>query len=623
MFNKGVTKQDILKALYDKADTIQYLDPYGLSPHAGIYASIDNLASLAELDIVSFVYERMPPAPTLDFARKITLVDSLQFSKGFDTSTHPPSPAWNANRDYTGDSVWIGIYDEGIDPTHNDFRELVGPNDTVLRDADVYRGKPSSWEPPYSSHGTHVAGIAAGNGWMSHLDSLHGRHYQWHGVAPKALLVSRGFEDAGHEGDVNNHSFVISSCGYYESQNYYIDQYIRQHDITPGTDADNIMVFAACNNGSSNSGGGPYGNQQGFYSMLVDAKNAIKVGSHSNLSSEKSPFSSMGPTRDGRIGPDVMAPGAGNFYNDKWVIEIDSIQWKNGVSNGGTVKKAWYFNHVPPSTNCDSLTWGCSPWGIQSLNRGAGDTTLCIVGPTDGYPGISFFSDSLVPNQTAAFDDTLIIRYRISDTVSNGIIPQKQKRQLDCKLKWQSAALINYQVSSENVNFYLNMNVGWQVIKIPLQNVIQKTGAEIQTFPTWATGNTQIRRLWFQFSGRSILSVCPISYEPSGFYSYQDGSGTSMAAPFVTGLTALMLQKYGLHVLNNISLIHDNPFWNSTARAILIHTATDMVDTVYHHYNDNPDFTASGIGCEYCLRCRPRLGYRIWPGQRGKGIAIC
>jgi len=61
------------------------------------------------------------------------------------------------------------------------------------------------------------------------------------------------------------------------------------------------------------------------------------------------------------------------------------------------------------------------------------------------------------------------------------------------------------------------------------------------------------------------------------FYS----GGTSMAAPVVSGISALILEKWKTEVVPGANLHTQGP-WNSTVKAILVHTATDLI-------KDQPD----------------------------------
>ncbi|HLP40025.1 MAG TPA: S8 family serine peptidase, partial [Fibrobacteria bacterium] len=148
---------------------------------------------------------------------------------------------------------------------------------------------------------THVAGIAAGNGWGS--EDAGGRRYQFRGVAPKATLIPYW-----ESGDVNNHSFTNGFEAFYNYADAGVDERYSNHNgILP--DANNVGVWAAANNGGPRP---QYGVQRGWYSMLINAKNPIKVAA-AGADGRHASFSSMGPTRDGRIGPDITAPGEAVF----------------------------------------------------------------------------------------------------------------------------------------------------------------------------------------------------------------------------------------------------------------------------------------------------------------------
>lgn len=255
-----------------------------------VVATPERLLTLAELEEVARVEDYQEKLPLNDVSRNLTKVNALQ-APYIDTLTFPPTPAWNSGRPYTGDSIWIST-NEGMDLNHMDFRENTASG-TVPRLA-VPGDQMTS-----ALHGTHVAGIIGGNGWNSELNGNGGRRYQWRGVAPKVLYTT-GWD----AGDANNHSFIYSDQGYYTYNDVNFDIAASNHGGTRQED-DNVAVWAAANNGGYSA---QYGVQRGYYSMLINAKDVIKVGSV-DPNGLRSGFSSMGPIRDGRIGPDVMAPG--------------------------------------------------------------------------------------------------------------------------------------------------------------------------------------------------------------------------------------------------------------------------------------------------------------------------
>lgn len=220
----------------------------------------------------------------------------------------------------TGKDVRVGICDSGIDQLQNDF---------VTITAAGKKGSPRVYNirlEEYGIHGTHVASIVGGNGYNSKKNGY--SPYSLRGHAPETLLGDyphfRGQIKWYYQAvviqntDITNHSYPLKKNRFYDLEAQSIDMIIRG-DATyqQGSKKNRIpsrpQVWAAGNNGTCKN----FKMEKGYYSIGNNPKNAIVVGAVDTKDGRLSEFSSLGPTLDGRIKPDVVAPGA---YNS--VIEL-------------------------------------------------------------------------------------------------------------------------------------------------------------------------------------------------------------------------------------------------------------------------------------------------------------
>ena len=248
------------------------------------------------------------------------------------------------NHGIHGEEQLIGLTDTGIDiyscffydPEH-EVRYQIGDADTLHRKISIYIPYSNDREDGVDAHGTHVAGTLVGE---SNQDDRYNvsktTFLNSQGIAYKARLV---FEDIG-EGSgssaklqtprriVNLVDMVYSqgarihsaSWGAYastytsdtssiDSFMLYFDQFMNSRSNHP----DCLVVFAAGNDGEKG-----YSSEctmiyrEGTVYSPASAKNVLSVGSVYNSPSYndiRASFSCMGPTSDGRIKPDILAPG--------------------------------------------------------------------------------------------------------------------------------------------------------------------------------------------------------------------------------------------------------------------------------------------------------------------------
>ena len=259
-----------------------------------ISAKPNIIEQLALEDTIQWITE-IPPPKELDN-------DGARISTNVDVVN---GPAYNLN----GTGVVVGVWDGGeIDDTHDDFGNRV-----TLEDA-----------AGVNEHATHVAGIIGGDGSLS--ESSGGIANQWRGVADIVDIISydnngdfiNEYQDAisTYNMDISNNSwgYIISdgqgncdSYGDYSNETPELDDIVRTNRIA--------VVFSA---GNERNDGDCGIDGRGGYSCigpLKTAKNIITVGAINSNDNSMTTFSSWGPVDDGRIKPDLVAPGCEDDLN--------------------------------------------------------------------------------------------------------------------------------------------------------------------------------------------------------------------------------------------------------------------------------------------------------------------
>jgi serine protease AprX len=220
----------------------------------------------------------------------------------------PPEATWQraigldqVPNKYQGDGVTVASIDTGVTPTPN-----LGPRLLARVDLTAERDGLDRF-----GHGTHMAGVIAGDGTTT--------FGAYEGSAPEARLVSvkvAGWDGAtdvstviaGLQWVVSNRArfgirVVNLSWGTDATQGYGVDPLDRA--VERAWAAGLVVVVSAGNQGPA----------AGTVTKPADDPYVITVGAADTngtataLDDTVAPFSSAGPTADGRAKPDVLAPG--------------------------------------------------------------------------------------------------------------------------------------------------------------------------------------------------------------------------------------------------------------------------------------------------------------------------
>ena len=217
---------------------------------------------------------------------------------------------------YRGEGMVIAILDSGF-PGINEYKmfQHIFDEDRLLgyKDFVTNSGNPFTYTSTSGAHGSSV---------FSTIAMDYGEEVQ--GVAPGADFVLCVTEDVTSEYRIEEYNWILgaeyadsigadvinASVGYSfgfsnSSMNYTID------DLDGKTAIVSIGASIAASKGMVVvvSAGNEGNNQWKYITPPGDADGVVVVGSV-NMVSEKSSFSSVGPTADGRLKPDVMALGS-------------------------------------------------------------------------------------------------------------------------------------------------------------------------------------------------------------------------------------------------------------------------------------------------------------------------
>lgn len=216
----------------------------------------------------------------------------------------------------SGSNVDLGIWDGGRVDGHTDFSGRLTIVDTSATVGD---------------HATHVAGTMAGDGALSQDNG--GAPNQWKGMAPGSDIFSYYWDNpiTDHDGAINTYGIEISqnSWGYgVDSSNCwlygdYASDAPEFDDIVTGLYGDRIVVVFAAGNERDDGDCGmdsnpPYLNYANI-SPPATAKNVIAVGATNSNDDSMTDFSSWGPLDDGRVKPDLVAPGCESLQVENYV----------------------------------------------------------------------------------------------------------------------------------------------------------------------------------------------------------------------------------------------------------------------------------------------------------------
>jgi subtilisin-like proprotein convertase family protein len=427
----------------------------------------------------------------------------------------------------TGKNVMVEVNDFGIDAAHPDLAPRVFGSPT--NDA--------------SGHGTHVAGIIAGNGTESLTvmnaqgSIMPGATNQFRGMAPAATLLSMNQKLSSNqelqEAAARTNALISNNSWNYDGDNAYdlaaasYDAAVR--DALPGVTGSQpvLFVFSAGNDGGGNNDGG--GGDADTILSPATAKNVITVGAleqfrsitnivtdrnsnstavwqpETDSSSQVAGFSSRGNVgvgtegTYGRYKPDVIAPGT-------FVVSTRSQQWDQYTFYNPTNYSFNFFTNqvIDPNT-----------LNRYSLSIPANAVGAIITITTNRFSPTPFPTNLPIYVRRGDFPTT-----NNSDFVtwSNGVsIPPNASIQT-----YQNGGFF-YAVGNTN-NFSINYNLTTEVITTNdlgnyftvLSNLNQSIGTNNLTVPN------------------------PTGQGP--YYRYE--TGTSMAAADVSGVLALMQEFF-------------------------------------------------------------------------------
>lgn len=422
-------------------------------------------------------------------------------------------PETSARNNLTGKGVIVGILDSGVDYRHPDFIDASGKSRILtywdqslsydgnnrygfgyifsqeelnaLLDEKNTEGNMPEPSRDFGGHGTHIAGICAGNGRASA-----GKN---HGVAPEAYLLVVKLKNEG-ESVFTDYANLMMAVD-------YAVNYARENNYPLA-----LNISYGSNDGPHDGSGLM---ERYLENCIFYGKNTVTIATgNEGLSRRHSAFHVK--ERETRKISFSVAPGETSLYLQLWKAYADQFS---------------YTLSLPGQQKEISITG--FP-GIFRFTMGENEIRLVISEPT--------------PYQSRQEVFLVILPADTRTTISPGVwtLSVISKVSVDGNVRlWLPS-----REATNTVTGFLDPSTSWTLtIPSTAHNVISVSGYDSTT------------DVFAPFSGRGFSdqratkpdlaapAVNILSAAPGGGYSIR--TGTSMAAPFVTGACALLMQ-YGI-----------------------------------------------------------------------------
>ena len=234
---------------------------------------------------------------------------------------------------YDGEGVGVAVIDSGITNFHDDLTVANRQGQRVTKFVDFVNGRTTKYDD--WGHGTHVAGIIAGNGYDSYGSKA--------GIAPKASIIALKALDGTGKGKISN---IIAAIDWAVANKLAYNIRVINMSLGAGVfesyktdpltlaakravDAGIVVVAAAGNMGKAANGHPQYGaiGAPGNAPWVLTVGASSTMGTVDRRDDTIASYSSRGPTMiDFGAKPDLVAPGSGTvslsvpgslFYNTK------------------------------------------------------------------------------------------------------------------------------------------------------------------------------------------------------------------------------------------------------------------------------------------------------------------
>jgi len=458
-----------------------------------------------------------------------------------------------------GNGQIVAVADTGLDTGNlsNLHPDVAG---RVLKTYCLGRFSPCDWSD-YVAHGTHVVGSVLGNGLASGSNpATHSYNGSLAGVAPEAKLIFQSVADS--QGGLTGIPFDngnLMRTAYLDGARIHSDSWggptgfsnpyggyvssSQQVDQAMWDDKDMLVLFAAGNNGVDADMNGVV--DPDSIGQPGTAKNVLTVGASENdrpsingiwgssyadpIASDRrannpsgmAAFSSRGPTDDGRVKPDIVAPGT----------YIASMRTRQYVFN-------------------DDLESGTSGYNTGSISGGTGDNVWGLFNDSGAHSGTHYFKETISgPYGAGAISALVSPAMDVRPAGSSFDLYFWQKYSLSAGDKL--AVLVADPASSKVVVFPLSESgaspvYGLRRVTLSLSDFttlptsvkigfgIQSGGAS--TFSTWTIDDIRVGGAsWGALSSVGLASAGDAKDE-----AYTLMGGTSMATPLTAGAAAVV-----------------------------------------------------------------------------------